>query len=101
MQAIKEISVSNGNPDIFAPLFLIILISAFKDLFEDIKRHRSDREENSKPVQVLDPQTGKLVIRQWKSLRVGEIVKVPKLLNHCVKPTRSKRTSISPLIYLF
>jgi len=78
MQAIKEISVTNGTPDIFVPLFLIILISALKDLFEDIKRHRSDKEENSKICHVVDMQTGQLVKRQWRSLRVGEIVKIEK-----------------------
>lgn len=76
MQSIKTISVSNGKPDIFLPLFVIVIISAFKDLFEDIKRHRSDNEENAKKVKVLDPATGKLNVREWKSLRVGEIVKV-------------------------
>jgi len=78
MQSIDVISVSNGNPDIFAPLFLIILISAFKDLFEDIKRHRSDREENTKFCHVLDPKTGALTKRTWQSLCVGEIIKIEK-----------------------
>lgn len=78
MQSIKAISVTDGTPDMFAPLFLIILISALKDLFEDIKRHRSDKEENSKICHVVDPQTGKLVKRQWRSLRVGEIVRIEK-----------------------
>lgn len=75
MQAIKVISVSDGTPDIFVPLFVIVIISACKDLFEDIKRHRSDNEENSKPCTVLDPQTGQLVKKPWKKLQVGEIVK--------------------------
>lgn len=76
MQSITAISVTNGTPDIFVPLFVIIIISALKDLVEDIKRHKSDKEENSKKCIVLDPYTGKFQEKQWQKLRVGEIVKV-------------------------
>ena len=79
MQSVTVISVTNGTPDIFVPLFVIIIISALKDLVEDIKRHRSDKEENSKICTVLDPYTGKFVQKQWQKLRVGEIVKVTKI----------------------
>ena len=84
MQSITVISVSNGTPDIFVPLFVIVIISALKDLFEDIKRHRSDNEENSKPCNVLDLQTGQFVKKSWKQLRVGEIVKVSFFLSWSV-----------------
>lgn len=76
MQTIKDISVTNGNPDMFPPLFLIILISAIKDLVEDIKRHTSDREENMKRVEIVDMATGKIIKSSWASLRVGDVVRV-------------------------
>lgn len=76
MQAIKEISVTDGKPDMLAPLTLIIIISACKDLFEDIKRHRSDRDENMKKCQVLDVNTGKLITTEWRRVRVGDILRV-------------------------
>jgi phospholipid-transporting ATPase len=76
MQTIKAISTTNGNPDMFPPLALIIIISAVKDLVEDIKRHNSDREENIKKVEVIDLKNGKISKRTWASLRVGDVVKV-------------------------
>jgi len=76
MQIIKDISVTNGNPDMFPPLILIILISAIKDMVEDIKRHRSDREENLKKVEIVDMNSGRTVKRTWASVRVGDVIKV-------------------------
>ncbi len=32
------------------PLFVVIAISAIKDLFEDLKRHKQDKEENNRKV---------------------------------------------------
>lgn len=74
MQIIAEISISNGQPVIYLPLFVIVLITALKDLFEDLKRHRSDSEENNRRVSVF--REGLLIESDWKHLRVGEIVKV-------------------------
>jgi phospholipid-transporting ATPase len=74
MQIIAEISISNGQPVIYGPLFIIVLITALKDLFEDLKRHRSDSEENNRRVGVF--RDGLLVDSDWKELRVGEIIKV-------------------------
>jgi phospholipid-transporting ATPase len=76
MQTIDAISVTDGTPDTFAPLFVIVLITAVKDLYEDIKRHRSDREENRKTTSTLDPATVKFEKKYWYELRVGNIIKV-------------------------
>ena len=42
LQIIKDISISGGAPVIYMPLFVVVSISAIKDLFEDLKRHKSD-----------------------------------------------------------
>jgi len=76
LQCIKEISVSGGTPDIFAPLAVIILITALKDLYEDIRRHRSDREENNKTCMTYNAETLVLERKSWHQLRVGHIIKV-------------------------
>lgn len=76
MQCIKSISVSGGTPDIFAPLAVIILITALKDLYEDIRRHKSDREENNKTCMTYNAETLVLERKQWHQLRVGHIIKV-------------------------
>ncbi len=54
MQAIPQISISEGIPVIFLPLVVIVAISALKDFYEDHKRIVSDREENTRNVEVLD-----------------------------------------------
>jgi hypothetical protein len=40
---VNEISTSNGQPVIFVPLVFIVLVTAAKDLFEDISRRNSDK----------------------------------------------------------
>ena len=47
LQAIPEISVSEGIPNLLLPLFIVVLFSAIKDFFEDLKRKRSDNDENN------------------------------------------------------
>lgn len=77
MQAIQIISISGGTPVIYLPLTVIILITAIKDLFEDLKRHKSDNEENNRRVSVF--RNGSLMEICWKDLKVGETVKVHHL----------------------
>lgn len=43
---IPAISISEGVPTIFMPLFVILLVTAAKDFYEDFKRRTSDNEEN-------------------------------------------------------
>jgi len=47
-----------------------------KDIFEDLKRHQSDRKENTKKVLVGNPLTGEFTHQLWESLQVGSVVKV-------------------------
>ena len=37
---IPEISISDGKPVIYMPLTVVLIVSALKDLFEDLKKHR-------------------------------------------------------------
>ena len=39
---IPQISISGGFPVIFIPLSIVVSVSALKDLFEDLKRKKSD-----------------------------------------------------------
>ena len=74
MQTITLISISNGQPVICGPLFVIVIITAIKDFMEDLKRKRSDNEENNRAVQTL--RYGILAFTTWSNLRVGEVIKV-------------------------
>jgi phospholipid-transporting ATPase len=53
MQMIPEISISGGMPVIFMPLSLVVFVSAIKDVFEDLKRKKSDNELNNMQTRVL------------------------------------------------
>lgn len=75
LEMIKEISTSGGVPVIWLPLVVIVLITALKDLLEDLQRHRSDREENERKILKLGPE-GNFVKIHWEEIRVGDVIKV-------------------------
>lgn len=54
----------------------VITVSAVKDIFEDLKRHKSDNVENTRKVLRLDKKTNTFVTDSWKNLCVGQIVQV-------------------------
>lgn len=42
--------MSEGKPNILLPLLFVVGLSAIKDLIEDLKRRKADKEENEKEV---------------------------------------------------
>ncbi|XP_039128740.1 phospholipid-transporting ATPase 1 [Dioscorea cayenensis subsp. rotundata] len=56
------------------PLAFVLLVTAVKDAYEDFRRHRSDRIENSRLALALDNLS--FVHKCWKDLRVGEVIKI-------------------------
>jgi phospholipid-transporting ATPase len=76
MQMISIISISAGEPVMLMPLSFVIAVSMIKDIFEDYKRHKSDRLENYKQVLTYDTHSKVFVKREWHSLKTGMIVKV-------------------------
>lgn len=49
------------------PLAFVLFVTAVKDAYEDIRRHRSDRRENNRLAAVLAPQTaGEYLPKKWK-----------------------------------
>ena len=74
MQCFSIITISNGVPVIYGPLIIILLVTGIKDLFEDSRRVKSDKEENFRKTDVF---SGKNFIKtHWKDLQVGDIIKV-------------------------
>ena len=55
IQLIKPISDAQGQPAMLLPLSFVVLISMIKDIFEDVKRHKTDKFENNKLVSVGNP----------------------------------------------
>jgi phospholipid-transporting ATPase len=56
------------------PLAFVLLATAVKDAYEDLRRHRSDRAENNRLAAVL--AAAEFAPRKWKRLRVGDVVRV-------------------------
>ncbi|KAH7329842.1 hypothetical protein B0J17DRAFT_679905 [Rhizoctonia solani] len=75
IQQVPGVSPTNRYTTI-APLSLVLLASAFKEVSEDLKRHQSDAELNSRTCQVLDPNTVSFVSKAWKDVRVGDLIRI-------------------------
>jgi phospholipid-transporting ATPase len=78
LQIIPPISISGGQPAILMPLLFVIVVSAIKDLFEDIQRHKSDNVENNRKVLVANRHTKLFEVKTWKEVKIGNIVKIEK-----------------------
>ena len=76
LQVIEEISTTKGKPVILGPLLILIMVSAIKDLFEDLKRRKQDEKENFQPV--LLSQNGEFRPIPSSFLHVGNVVKIRK-----------------------
>ena len=63
LQMWKTVSNTEGKPLIWLPLSAVLFITALKDLFEDLKRHSSDRRENTR--KVLIKRDGRFVEDEW------------------------------------
>jgi len=75
MQQIPNVSPT-GRYTTAVPLFLILAVSAIKECFEDIKRHRADRSVNRTLVLVLNKTSSQWVPQTWREIQVGDIVKI-------------------------
>lgn len=77
LEMYKPISDSGGQPVVAMPLAFVVGVSMLKDLFEDIKRHMSDRRENLKRVRASNTIMRHGHVQRmfrmfrWKQLRVG------------------------------
>ena len=78
LQCFPEISNADGKPIILMPLSVVIIVNSVKDFYEDWKRKKSDDEENNRKVEVYDLDKEKFVIKKWKEVFVGNILKVKK-----------------------
>lgn len=73
---IPAISVSEGKPTMFFPLFIVVAVSMAKDFAEDWKRHKSDKRENTSRVEILNDLGYSQ--RKWEDILVGDIIRIHK-----------------------
>lgn len=77
MQQIPNVSPT-GRYTTAVPLICIMFVSAVKEIFEDIKRHRADHSVNSTIVSVLNIARQSFTLKKWKDVNVGDLVLVDK-----------------------
>ncbi|KRX02230.1 P-type ATPase, cytoplasmic domain N [Pseudocohnilembus persalinus] len=75
LQMIPSITISDGKPVMYMPLTIVLVVSALKDLFEDLKKYKQDQEENQRQVTIIDETKDEKQVK-WQHLRVGNIVKI-------------------------
>ena len=76
MQMIPMISISNGQPAMAPPLAFVVVLSMIKDAYEDYKRHKEDKGENTAKGSVYSRAQKAFTTVDWKDIRVGDIVRV-------------------------
>eukprot|EP01118_Nematostelium_gracile_P019227 TRINITY_DN8839_c0_g1_i2.p1 TRINITY_DN8839_c0_g1~~TRINITY_DN8839_c0_g1_i2.p1 ORF type:complete len:1148 (-),score=269.15 TRINITY_DN8839_c0_g1_i2:58-3234(-) len=73
LQQIPGISPT-GRWTTLIPLLIVLTFTALKEAYEDVKRHRQDREVNNRHAEVL--RDGNFVTIRWKEVMTGDILKV-------------------------
>ncbi|XP_054843021.1 phospholipid-transporting ATPase ID-like isoform X3 [Eublepharis macularius] len=73
LQLIPQISSLSWFTTV-VPLVLVLAVSAVKDAIDDCNRHKSDKQVNNRPVQVL--LNGRLKADRWLNVEVGDIIKL-------------------------
>nr|XP_032811396.1 phospholipid-transporting ATPase IA isoform X1 [Petromyzon marinus] len=74
LQQIPEVSPT-GRYTTLMPLIFILVVAALKEIIEDYKRHRADREVNKKKTtQVL--QNGDWHTVSWEKVGVGDVLRI-------------------------
>jgi len=56
------------------PLIFVLSLTAIKDAYDDIQRHRTDRQVNNRKSQVL--RKGYLVDEKWHRVQVGDVIRM-------------------------
>ncbi|KAF9453983.1 phospholipid-translocating P-type ATPase [Macrolepiota fuliginosa MF-IS2] len=74
IQQIPGVSPTNQYTTI-VPLGVVLLASAFKEVQEDLKRHQSDAELNSRTAKVMNQHAG-FTDKKWKDIQVGDVVRL-------------------------
>lgn len=56
------------------PLSIVFILQASKELIEDSKRHKMDREVNFRKCQVIQGRS--FTLKSWKDVKIGDVVRV-------------------------
>jgi P-type E1-E2 ATPase len=57
---------------------MVLIFTMLKEAYEDLFRHKQDRELNNKEVYVFNHQYLKFIKKKWKDIVTGELIKIFK-----------------------
>lgn len=75
IQQVPNVSPTNRYTTI-GTLIVVLLVSAIKEVMEDLKRAGADKDLNNTKIYVLDEESHEFVLKKWIHVKVGDIVKV-------------------------
>lgn len=75
IQQVPNVSPTNRYTTI-GTLTIVLLVSAIKEIMEDLKRAGADKELNNTKVLVLDASSGVFHSKKWIQVKVGDVVKI-------------------------
>lgn len=75
LQQIPDVTPTNRFGTAFT-LFVILVLSATKELFEDSRRRKADETANNSLCLIYDRKINSFVSRKWSEICVGDIIKV-------------------------
>ena len=76
LQSVKDLSYSNGNPIILLPLSFVVCLNGLKDIYEDYKRKKSDKNENNSECFIFNASSNEFEQKKWRDIKLGDIIKV-------------------------
>jgi len=76
LQCVPAISNTSGYPTTLIPLLFVVIVDGLFQIFEDMSRHRADKEANSSSSFVFDFDSEKFEETKWADIRVGDFVKI-------------------------
>ena len=62
------------QPTSWIPLLFVLIVNMVKELIEDAKRKKQDREINNQEVFAIDPSTKDMKKLKWKDIKVGSVL---------------------------
>lgn len=75
IQQVPDVSPTNRYTTI-GTLAVVLLVSAIKEIMEDVKRANADKELNNTKVLVLNAETGEFHLKKWILVKIGDVVRV-------------------------
>lgn len=75
IQQVPHVSPTNRYTTI-GTLMVVLIVSAMKEIVEDIKRATSDKELNNSKTEVYSLTSGEFVEKRWIDINVGDIIRV-------------------------